>query len=163
MKFNHAHLRNRFITVTALATAFIASRENVDDDCEEVKYQIRGQDYAIDLCGTLDVMKPVVTLMIKSQRLNVSPWKIAIWFPRLIFLLNQIEEELQRLHGSEIRIPNELILPKLAANWLDLTHNNIDDCQFKGMQVLEGWLVVNQETTTENTRQPTARRKTVFE
>ena len=69
---------------------FIQNREDADDECEETKYQVRGQDYAIDLCGMIDVMKPAVTLMVKSQALSVPPWKIVAWFPRVTALLSKI-------------------------------------------------------------------------
>ena len=56
----------------ALITAFNEIRE-LQDDCEETKYMIRGQDYEIDLCGALDVLKPAILLMIKSQAVNIPP------------------------------------------------------------------------------------------
>ncbi len=51
----------------ALIVACTENREDVGDDYEETKYQVRGQDYAIDLYGVLDVMKLVITLMNKMQ------------------------------------------------------------------------------------------------
>ncbi len=148
----------------ALTTAFIAMRENSEDDCEEVKYQIRGQDYAIDLCGTLDIMKPAVTLMIKSQGLNVPPWKIVTWFPKMIAVLDDMKNELEKLKNGNTVKPNSQILPTLAMHWEDLTHDNISDCHFQGIEVLEGWLVVEQHNNPDQMdRYGQRRRQTLFE
>jgi hypothetical protein len=51
-----------------LIQAYIKNREDQDDECEETKYQVRGQDYAIDLCGIIDILKPAVTLMTKGRQ-----------------------------------------------------------------------------------------------
>ena len=73
-----------YTSYKALMTAFMEGREAVEDDCEEAKYQVRGQDYVIDLCGTLDIMKAAIVLMVRSQSLNLPPWKIVKWLPRVL-------------------------------------------------------------------------------
>ncbi len=73
---SYHQLQKIYCSYKALITAFIEIRENVEDEEEEAKYQVRGQDYAIDLCGALDVMKPAILLIIKGQALNLLPWKI---------------------------------------------------------------------------------------
>lgn len=129
----------------ALITSFMEIRENVEDEEEETKYQVRGQDYAIDLCGTLDVMKPAVLLMIKSQALNLPPWKIVIWLPRVLDILEKAKLELDNLIHGRIEIPNEELLPKLHEHWEELKDNEDEESTFFDMVLLDGWLVVDQE------------------
>ncbi|XP_046862665.1 uncharacterized protein LOC124456224 [Xenia sp. Carnegie-2017] len=57
----------------ALVTAYSANREDKKDDCEETKHQLRSQDFAIDLCGIIDVFQPVVSLMFKCQEFKRAP------------------------------------------------------------------------------------------
>ena len=80
-------------------------RENVEDEEEEAKYQVRGQDYATDLCDALDVMKPAILLISKSQALNLPPLKIVGWLPRVLDFLEKAELELDNLH--ELRFPTK--------------------------------------------------------
>ena len=44
------------------ATAFTELRET-DDDCEQMRYMVKGRDYCTDLCGVIDVSTPVVEMM----------------------------------------------------------------------------------------------------
>jgi hypothetical protein len=59
--------------------------------------------------------------MTKSQALWVPPWKIVVWFPRVVNILSKIEEELKRLMEKEVSIPDGQLLPKLAKHWEQLT------------------------------------------
>ena len=74
--------------------------------------KVRGRDYAIDLCGTLDIFKPCVALMVLSQSVNIPSWKIAIYFPQLISRLNAIENNLDMILEGES--PNKDLLPILS-------------------------------------------------
>lgn len=130
----------------AMIKSFIQNREDKDDECEETKYQVRGQDYAIDLCGMIDVLKPAVTLMVKSQALAIPPWKIIAWFPRLTALLSKIEDEIEQLKLGEVLIPDKKVVPKLAQHWEELTREEIEDCTFQGIEVYPGWMVVGERT-----------------
>ena len=114
----------------ALITAFTEIRENMEDEEEEAKYQVRGQDYAIDLCGALDVMKPAILLMIKSQALNLPPWKIVGWLPRVLDILGKAKLELDNLRHGRIEIPNEELLPKLHEHWEELKDKEDEESTF---------------------------------
>ena len=105
---------------------------------------MRGRDYAIDLCGTLDVLKPAVLLMVHCQAVNLPPWKLVGWFPEVVKCLDKIEENLTDvLDGTEQ--PHKDLLPRLSKHWKDLCHNEAEDCHFQGQPLLEGWLVVSEE------------------
>ena len=133
-----------YASYSALIKAFIQNREHTEDECEETKFQVRGQDYAIDLCGTLDILKPAVTLMIKSQALSVPPWKIVVWFQRMTDIFSSVKDELERLKNAEVLIPDSSLLPKLAMHWEELTREDIENCTFQEIEVYEGWLVVDE-------------------
>ena len=115
-----------YCSYKVLITAFMGIRENVEDE-EEAKYQVCGQDYAIDLCGALDVMKPAILLMIKSQALNLPPWTIVGWLPHVLDILEKAELELDNLHQGRIEIPNEELLPKLHEHWEELKDKDDED------------------------------------
>ena len=108
--------------------------------------KVRGRDYAIDLCGVLDILKTAVTLIIHCQAFNLPPWKIVRWFPGVIKTLNGFEESLKVLEGDR---PNEDLLPRLCSHWDELTFENAEDCHFHcTTPLLEGWLVAGKEGRT---------------
>ena len=67
----------------SLIKAYMEYRQTADEE-EEAKYEVRGQDFAIDLCLALDILFPIIILMIESQRVNLPVWKVVGWFPRVI-------------------------------------------------------------------------------
>eukprot|EP00794_Sanderia_malayensis_P021154 gene21154-23234_t len=155
-----------YISYPALIAAFAQYREDGDDECEETKYQVRGQDYAIDLCGMIDIMKPGVTLMIKCQALSIPPWKIVAWFPKVMTTISMIEDELGRLKNAQVLTPNKDLLPKLSTHWEELTKEKIEDCTFQGITVYPGWLVVDErnevnEDTSSERRRNQKKKKTI--
>ncbi len=114
-----------YASYEAMIKAFIQNRQDDNDECEETKYQVRGQDYAIDLCGMIDVLKP-------------PPWKIVAWFPKVTALLSKIEDELEQLKLGDVLIPDKKVVPKLAQHWEELTREEIEDCTFQGIEVYPG-------------------------
>ena len=87
--------------------------------------KVRGQDYAIDLCGTLDILQPVISLMLRTQAVNLPPWKIVTWFTRLKEVLKKIEVNLKEVQaGSK---PSKELLPKLSLHLEELTSSEVDD------------------------------------
>ena len=109
------------------------------------------------MCGVLDVLRPSVTLMIKCQAVNLPPWKVVSWFPRVIDLLERIRTNLEEVRAGEN--PSKELLPTLSKHWEELTslRNDEDDSEvgedgddevvgsFHGLPVLRGWLVVGEE------------------
>ena len=73
----------------------------------------------IDLCGTLDVLKPAVTLMVRCQAVNLPPWKIVGWIPVVTESMTTIEKSLEdMLTGDK---PDEHLLPRLSKNWDEIS------------------------------------------
>ena len=55
----------------ALNRAYEEMRET-DDNCNKTKYQVKGRDFCIDLCGILDCLTPFMISMIKCQNLDTQ-------------------------------------------------------------------------------------------
>ena len=81
------------------------------------------------MCGVLDVLRPSVTLMIKCQAVNLPPWKVVSWFPRVIDLLERIRTNLEEVRAGEN--PSKELLPTLSKHWEELTslRNDEDDSE----------------------------------
>ena len=63
--------------------------------------------------------------MLKTQAVNLPPWKIVTWFARLIKILQVIQADLEAVDaGGE---PSEKKLPKLSKHWEELTPPTISD------------------------------------
>lgn len=86
---------------------------------------MRGEDFAVDLCGIIDVLKPVVTMMIKAQTVNLPPWKIIAWFSRLQKILDTCQQELNNVSKGDK--PSKSILPKLAEHWQEINDGREDE------------------------------------
>ena len=117
--------------------------------------QICGQDFVIDLCGAVDILRPIVLMMVRAQAVDLPPWKIPVWFNRLIRVLDTTEKELrfpEKFSNSSTNLQN------LASNWEDITRYEDDDDEkeregiFKGVYMLPGWMIVEttKKKTTEN-------------
>ena len=90
---------------------------------------MRGQDYAVDLCGVLDVLRPVILLMLRTQAVNIPPWKIVTWYSRVIEILKSVEEELKKVKEGAKPLPG--LLKRLSEHWDELNNSeeeNDDDC-----------------------------------
>jgi hypothetical protein len=160
-----------YTSYKALMTAFMEGREAVEDDCEEAKYQVRGQDYVIDLCGTLDIMKPAIVLMVRSQSLNLPPWKIVKWLPRVTGILEKMKEEIIGIEEGRVERPSQDLFPKLHLHWDTIKDPEEDEDEgteergtFQDIPLLVGWLIVSQETINEQPRQgdKRGRKQTVY-
>ena len=84
-----------------LVTNHVINLENKSETCTQcvlhIFYiffiQVRGEDFAVDLCGVLNLMKPVVLLMVRPQTVNLPPWKIISWFSRVGKILEKCQKE----------------------------------------------------------------------
>ena len=55
-----------FESYEGLVGAYSAMRE-IEDEEEEMRYLIKGRDFAIDLCGIIDVLSPLMNIMTRLQ------------------------------------------------------------------------------------------------
>ena len=70
-------------------------------------------------------MKPVVSLMIRTQAVNLAPWKIIKWYSRVKEFLESCEAELKKVEaGSK---PCKELLPKLSEHWEEITDTEDDE------------------------------------
>ena len=79
-------------------------------------FQVRGQNFLIDLCGVIDVFDAVVSLMTRTQAVNLPPWKLPVWFSKIDDHLQKVIENLKSL-ASEDEQTDSLWLRRLAEYW----------------------------------------------
>ena len=79
-------------------------------------FQARGQNFLIDLCGVIDVFDAVVSLMTRTQAVNLPPWKLPVWFSKIDDHLQKVIENLKSL-ASEDEQTDSLWLRRLAEYW----------------------------------------------
>ena len=109
-----------------LVTNHVINLENKSETCTQcvlhiflhIFIQVRGEDFTVDLCGVLDLLKPVVLLMVRAQTVNLPPWKIISWFSRVGKILEKCQEELEKVTAGAQ--PSKSILPKLAEHWQEI-------------------------------------------
>lgn len=75
----------------------------------------------------LDIVKPVVSLMIRAQAVNLPPWKIVTWYSRVKESLKRCEADLKKVEaGSK---PREEFLPKLSEHWDEIFDTEEDEAK----------------------------------
>lgn len=111
-------------------------------DDEEVKFAIKSEDFARDLCSIMDVLQPIVDIMVKAQSLSMPIWKVVLWLPRL----------LSHLDGMDA--PTVVKMPRLESALKTL---RAETSTFLGVEVEEGWVI--QSTTVESASDGPWRRK----
>ena len=77
--------------------------------------------------------------MTSSQSVNLPPWKVPIWFPRVIDHLKKSAKCLDDI--SQGGKPDPYYFPRLTKNWEDI--NEEENGKFWVVTLLEGWLVTD--------------------
>lgn len=113
--------------ITSLPVYIDTFRENQYSEVKE--YEIAGKDFVTDMCGTLDVMKPVIEMLVRLQDLQVPIWKICVWSPKVISTLNAVK-------GLSLSKP-----PK-HYGYLGNNMDGIQKGKYKGIKLVPGWLLV---------------------
>lgn len=86
----------------------------------------------------------VVALMERGQKVNLPPWKVSVWFPKVQKHSEVVSTCISNLVDGVDPQPDEFILPRLAESWVELT----DECsKYKDVELNEGWLIT--ETVEE--------------
>ncbi|KAF0300444.1 hypothetical protein FJT64_027057 [Amphibalanus amphitrite] len=140
---------NQFTTIykgyEGYVTAYSDLRET-KDDCEEMRYMVKGQDYCLDLCGIIDVFSPVVEMMTKGQSLGHLLWACTKWWPKLrsILVAQAVNIREQVADTQSLRLSPELF-PKLASHFMELSGA---EPSFKNIALEEGW-IIQQETAKD--------------
>ncbi len=96
---------------------------------EEWQYMIAGSDFVEDLLAFLDIMEPVVELMERSQSLDTLVWKLKLWWQK-------VKERLAKAANGDPEAYARLQKVKGALKPGGL---------FKGVTLLEGWMVLKDE------------------
>lgn len=103
---------------------------------EEWQYMIAGSDFVADLLAFLDIMDPVVDLMSRAQALDTPVWKLKLWWP-------SVKAKLMKAGRGEPEA-----FPRLQKAKCMLKPGGT----FKGITLLEGWLVEKHEDTDAGER-----------
>lgn len=77
-----------FKSYASYIEAFEKLHPNRNDD-EDLQYMIKGSDYIHDLLTLMDIMKPLVSVMLKMQSLDCPIWKLKKIWPSLLQKLNK--------------------------------------------------------------------------
>lgn len=80
----------------AFITTFIEYRET-ESDVDQMKYRIRGSDYALSLCFMLDLLKPIKLAMEKVQAVSSNVWTAIEAFEEVTTHLNSINDALKEV------------------------------------------------------------------
>ena len=107
--------------------AFDKLYPNRDED-EELQYMIAGSDFVADLLACLDILEPIVDLMLRVQSLDTPVWKLKLWWPKVK----------SKLTGAATG--DKVYFPRLQQAG-DLKPGG----EYKGVELLEGWLVSKDE------------------
>lgn len=116
--------------ITSLPVYIETFRENKYNEIKE--YEIAGEDFVIDMCGTLDVMRPATEMLVKLQDLQVPIWKICIWSSKVALELGQVATL-------------SLSSPTEQFSYLHGTMKEIHRGYYKGVKLVPGWLLVGRE------------------
>ena len=63
--------------------------------------------------------------MVKSQAVNVPPWKIISWYSQSNAILLKCEDNLKEIEAGAK--PSKDLFPKLSKHWEELTPGTIDN------------------------------------
>ena len=108
--------------------AFDMLHPNRDED-EELQYMIAGSDFVADLLACLEILKPIVDLMLRVQSLDTPVWKLKLWWPKI------------KLKLAGAASGDEVYFPRLRQTEDVIKPGGV----FKGVELLEGWLVIKDE------------------
>jgi hypothetical protein len=87
-------------------------------------------------------------MMIKAQSLDQYLWSVTKWWPKVkAILLAMRRDHNGNLSDIQKVTVRKKLFPKLWKHYEDLNEENSEDCVFKGVQLLPGWMVVD---TTEH-------------
>lgn len=103
-----------------------------DSEFEVRQWEICGQDFIADVCGSVDVLTPAITYLVGLQNLQVPIWKAVVWYPK-------VEAHLKKLGDLSIDCPPESCV-HLNANIAD-----IKEFKFHDQELVDGWLLVGRE------------------
>ena len=112
-----------------------------------MRYLIKGRDFVLDLCGLIDILKPFIDKMIRVQQaLDQMVWTITILMPKVKAHLKAAESSLRvQLKNINITTLDSYGFPKLSKHYTSINKDDPRECVFKGVNLTEGWMVVNND------------------
>ena len=117
--------------------------KQTDDDVDQMKYKVRESDFALQLVLILDLFRGVKEVMEKVQGVQNNVWNT---IELVEALLQDLDEK--RLALMDVGTVQDLSLLDASHFPLTVKHaSDLADNKFKGMDLLEGWLVVPTSKT----------------
>ena len=113
--------------------------------------QIRGWDYALELCLFLDLLRPVTDLMLNAQLVNQQVWEIVTWS-------NCVKTKLEAMLGHLDTILTIEDLSSLPADLFICTSKHAEELAsntFQEQPLLEGWLINTRKCRGKKTNSET--------
>lgn len=123
-------------------TYFELNPRSKEDEEEELKYKICGQDYVLDLICLCDLMKPIIDMMVRVQSLQVPIWKVVGWGTQVLTFIQEVD------------LDSCKNMSMLATHEAD-----VKDMKFKGIDLLPGYLVVSESKAKDSVISEGGRRK----
>ena len=94
-----------------------------EEEEEEMKYLLKGINQSLDQCI----------------------WSVTKWWPRVRAILLSMKEDIEKQSTNDVKVTlRKDLFPKLNAHYEDLKKENADECIFKGVELLPGWMVVKE-------------------
>ena len=111
------------------------------DRNEELQYMIAKSDFVADLLAFLDILAPVVDLMLQVQLVDTPIWKQKLWWPKVKAKLTKAASGCATVF-EQLEKAGDSILPGGS---------------YKGVPLLEGWLVTNIAQNEATAQKPDSR------
>ena len=64
-----------------------------DPNFELKTWEICGQDFVADICGSVDVFLPLITFLVQLQVVGIPIWKASVWVRKVTADLGELSRE----------------------------------------------------------------------
>ena len=64
-----------------------------DPNFELKTWEICGQDFVADVCGSVDVFLPLITFLVQLQGVGIPIWKASVWVRKVTADLGELSRE----------------------------------------------------------------------
>lgn len=105
------------------------------------------------------MLKPMAKIT-KAQSLDQYLWSVTKRWPRVKALLHTMKEDIERQLVNDDVILQKELFPKLKHHYEDLTKEDANECKFKNVGLLPGWMVIKE---VEETHDVTKRKRKVID
>ena len=129
-------MSSRYLSLKRLEISYKAYVETFLDhhNEEEMRYKLCRNDFVYDLCGILDLLRPIVELMLMAQLQWCPGWKFPCYIELAIAQLELFSLEILK------HVPDKKASPRLHKHAKDIGQN-----RFKSVELEPGWIIVGRK------------------